>query len=559
MNDITLAQDSVMLAPLKGKKHLKYMGINRNKVRQNSNAANEIIFDIWLEKTKLLFLQNSESCSYEERAEQLQKIRNDVAWWTKNKGVISAPGISLLRLMPYGNLPKIVKCNPDLYEEWCSIWLDEGWLKDSELLQTILVESVLADNTSIVEKIIKDYGADINQSISGSITPTLGNRYFDTDVHEIKLGFFVKSEKMAKTLSSLGFDWGVELCENTPISIVIQNKSSYEFESDLERGKIIKLIDDFNIKKKKSAPVTAIIAGLEGAKLKEDIDILLRGLHIEAIRGKDGENFMHMISRYAPKFMYSYLSTKMGAKLTRMSDNNGRYPLEYFLCFCNRDIAKVNTTDMAKDIEKMGLPKPDWLEVKTMIVEYRMSHSGVDIVPLDIWKQQGPNSFRKCLKTERGQNFIKLAFEEAIAKEGKPLSGGSGGLEINRYTDLPNEKYSFFKLAKNKNEIQLALIQSWRCVLYYMYSNKSGDIKSIKDSVSMLIDKATESDIDIGEIKRSVVETNQTHTFNNEFDAFMSQNFSNWKNLAEITEKRRLMKVVSKKNTRTTKQICNAL
>lgn len=82
--------------------------------------------------------------------------------------------------------------------------------------------------------------------------------------------------------------------------------------------------------------------------------------------GKNGENILHQYAKYEPSVFVKYAITKDGLKLLNVQDNDGRYPMEHFLCFASFDILRKDIKELAASCEVFRIKKPNWLEVNML-------------------------------------------------------------------------------------------------------------------------------------------------------------------------------------------------
>lgn len=524
--------------------------------QKESSEFNNSVFPIWLEKAVEVFFSNSFMQSeYEASKLFVDRIRSDTNWWIEENRLKDGVNqqIRFSDLFRESIYRGDFKNQQDLYEEWCNIWLDSGWLKDSRDMLECLTRSVFEGNKNTVTRLIKEYKLDINSDITLDDISTVKGSLFENIYHDfigepIKLGYFVKSWAMADTLSRLGFNWDVDVSKNTHLLTVIQNKNDKEFESPEARLEIIRVIVKSSLGES-GYTLSKLENAIFNSKNEGEIEVVLSSINRTSFRGEDGQNVMHLLARYAPKFFKGHLSTKEnGVPLMGITDNNKVYPLEYFLCFADTKTVSKELSHILDIVKKNNLPNPDWLATKLLVAKNKATYSGVDSAPLSIWKQKTPDDFKKILKTNHGMELLDIV---ANHFKYQPVIDGLlrdslcaphyYGMDINKYTNSKEEEYSFFKSATNKNEVKIALAQSLG--LFYTPRFQTNEMRDI---ISYLINMAIDLDIGADEIKEDMLESSSSSR--TLVDKLFSSCFEKWDNLAIIVERKRLLSRVSRQN-----------
>lgn len=531
----------------------------------NVDGVCKNVFSAWTVKAKEMFLNESGYglSLYSKKKKLIQRVGDDVLWWNKNKGApTNNKDINIGNLVPLGPLPDSIQENPDLYEEWCNIWLDSGWMQqDERALKNFLVKSILHNNVNIVSKILKDYSIDVNLNITKEthFHLSLKSKYFNPSFHTMKLGFFVRSEQMAKVLSDFGFDWGVKVCDGVPIlNVILEPEFQADVLSKKDFVKIIELVTKFNLDAKRMSVPGLVSTVLKHVRESADVEVLLKGVDWINMRGNNGENFLHILAKSATdsKTFKKYAESPNGLDLMNTPDNNGRYPAEYFLCFsCDN---RTDDSPIIKMIEDNKIKRPDWLEVKILIAENGVTCSSVDSYKMDIWKQKTPDDFKECLGTKRGQYLIEIATDYYFKYDKPPHVNGSDqvfrGMNIIKYSN-PNLISNYFidcsKLDSTKDEVKLYLIQSWSFFSSRISFMSDDDESQTYESINSLMAKAIDLDIGIAELKSKWVENWKAVDPSNgcHCDYVMSTYFSDWKDLAIIEERAKLQKATRNNGT----------
>lgn len=517
-----------------------------------TNTASKKVFSAWVAATNRVFF--SDVGGREEKLDILKNIKDDLRWWAKNKCLSRSKGALKNRELNPSQYPKVLEENEDLYLLWNAVWIDAGLVRHKSILNSTLVNAILVDNVTMVKKLVEDHRLDINQDVIPNVNFQHVSGYDDVLLcdkeYPLKLGSFVRSARMVKQLASLGFDWGMTLSEDITMSMVLQVRDMGNFTSYSERSEILVAINNAIYKEKSNNPNKIVLNAIKCAQENEDIEIVLNGLDWESLRWDNGENVLHIIAKYAPYFSKNYVLTEKNIKLMNITDNDGRYPIEYFLCFCCSNINRVDWGEMLPLIEKHKLKKPDWLEVKMMIVENLAFYSKVDNAPLSIWKQETPEDFKKCLRTERGRKFIKMAgncFTSCCdCSVYKTLSYG---LDINKYLSINEDGYGFFEAAKGRNEVKLALIQSLCNISSYKYLGEKGDdFNNIKNAVRLLINKAFSIDIDVIRLEDELSKSNAISIFPEDLKELISSHFGSLLDMKITFERNKLLKAITPEN-----------
>lgn len=330
-------------------------------------------------------------------------------------------------------------------------------------------------------------------------------------------------------------------------------------------------------------PQKDILSSIKNINCEEDLYIAAHAKKSwEKVRGENGENVLHMIAQYEPVFLEKFISKMGGTALLHSPDSRGRYPIEYFLCF-SENFTIIRAKDYLLELLKYGKsPKADWLEVKTLVAENNTTYSGVDSVPMQVWKQETPEDFKSCLKSDRGKKLIKMVGSDfTYSKYKSPTySYHSGvlvsthdevycGMNINEYTVYGSKYYTdnskstresikkfsgspaknsggFFDSAETEDEVRISLMQSWR--EFYIYSKHTSTddyiqkkIKTSYNLINILVDRAIELGIDVAEMKNEAIESFPPNKTDLVFDRFMGEKFKNWWYLLNLVEKRKLM------------------
>lgn len=530
-----------------------------------TKKKNKNVFAAWTDKAKKMFL-SIVSSNATDKKRQLKRLQDDAIWWAKNKGTpTDKKNINLENLLlPFRDLGYLIEENPDLYTEWCNIWLDRGWIKDERLLVKLLVRSVLVDNFAMVNRILGEYNLDPNYEVEiedGEFSDfTFENTFYDPTIHTMKVGFFVKSEKVAKTLSKFGFNWDVSVCGGeTTLLRLIQDKDIKDFASKTDRSKILEIIANHNLKDKSHEKL--LIDILKGLKKEDSVKTILSGVDWKDIRGKNGENFMHMLAKYSPNagLLRKYATTKYGLGLMNSVDKDGRYPAEYFLCFARKGLSVCRDSRFIEKLVKTGkVPRPDWLEVKLLVVENQATYSAVDSAPIDIWKQKTPEDFKECIDTDRGLKLIKAAVSHYQHKRlNHDINEGN---VFDSYCGMNTHKYLYpdigceelFKLTKSENETKLYLIQSWLFIYKNFGSPWHSPFRSVFENrvckaTDKLLEQAFDSEINVLDIKESLLinwNSEDYYLDNSRFNDFMHEVLVQWKNIEIMRERKKLNDVI---------------
>lgn len=536
----------------------------------------------WAKRISNFFL--SEDSNYNKKRRFLRKLKDDIKWglekniFPKNKNHLDLSKLGLFQL-----LPENIKSHPDLYEEWFSIWLNVGWFKDRNFLNVCLLNSILVNNVNITKRLVKENKLDINQDTINSSNLSLccsDNEFYIPSLHSMKLGFFAKSVDMVETLTELGFNWDVIVCKNIPLLVAIQNKGYYgyvrgefNFVSIDSQDKMVDIISK-HTNSHKIKDVSNIRELIVQAYTRKSIDVLLSSIDYKDLRWENGENMLHMIAKYAPRFFKKAVRhNSENTALMNTPDNNGRYPLEYLLCFSSKEMLDKNEFIEIENSVRKGLyHRPDWLEVKILIAENQATYSGVDSVPLTIWKQEDVGNFRKCLSSNRGKSLMKLVADSfKYERTNNQMTCNNVfinydtvyyGMEISRYTNSSYEEFSFFDLAKTKDEVEVALMQSWR-EFYHAVSERSilddakefrlerGSYKNeVKEKITVLTNRAIKMGIDVVRMKERALESYQSKSMANKFfDIAMSKNIDYWSKISiEFIERKRLLLSIKKES-----------
>lgn len=287
---------------------------------------------------------------------------------------------------------------------------------------------------------------------------------------------------------------------------------------------------------------SALLLKLLRAETKDELGELLSSEYCNYSYAINGENELHILARYAPNLLKEYAFAKNIIHLMKVPNNNGVYPLEYFLCFADSNTITNQTEDFFSLSKRLNPPNPDWLRVKLLIVENKASYSGVDSAPLSIWKQKNPEDFRKCLKSPCGANLIKRAANDFKYNADDVYCG----MNFNRYTNFSNEEFSFFELAQTKDEVQVSLMQSWR--VFYSdhthYYNSEKGWEFLKNTVNNLIHKSINLDVDIISIRDKMIRCYNAEKYSY-FDSFMAENVNFWHDFRTIIDRQSLLNIVA--------------
>lgn len=538
------------------------------------------VFTAWCKKAEQIFYNND---SYGKTVSFLKRLKDDVDWWNLYQGFV---GADFRYIAPMDDSSKNLRNNSDLYEKWCNIWLNIGAIKDKTVINTFLTSSILNDNVNILNKLNRDYNIDINEEFTVNISNTYSlnefelylwverNKFRTVFDNRVRLGFFVKSERMAIALSNIGFNWSVRVfgiggksLDGVPILSAIQNREDKSFLSMKERTKIINFVysQQKNIIDVKAISHYKITSILEAANKRVDIDMALNGVSWWKIRMETGENFAHMLAKHAPRLLTNYISSsKNGISLMSEKDNKGVLPIEYFLCFSDTITIKKHLNKLLRLEKKYSLPKPDWLKVKTLVVENSATYSGVDsilnIYPTSIWKQRVPEDFKKSLKSKSGQKFVEMAtnfkYMQTPSNQTHELDMEYDslyyGLCITEYLRTNGDEEKLINLAETKNEVQLYLIQTWR--MFFALENAPNQCYQdgwnrkrvgVKNNIEALTNKAIELGMDVIYIKNQTIQSYCNEDINN-FNEIMSNGISSWSNMQELIEREKLMSMVTK-------------
>lgn len=509
----------------------------------------------------------------------LDRLESDIKWWGENHSIPGQDNISLIKISKNHGLHNR-EYNCEVLFRWHDIWLDSGWFKSEELLNNFLISAVSSNNVRAVDRLVNEFGISLNQRLvcKNSLNKTLSKDVSTSSpAHAMKVmraGFFVRKWEMANKLTEMGFNWLLEDEFGVNSLSHLHNKNKRLFDSETDRLELLAFINNLNLNLKFNngektdcnRGVINILKSNNGSKKKQDeVAFALRWVDWGNLRGEGGENLLHILAKYtAPSIFKRYATTKKGIKLFSQKDNKGVLPLEYFLGItshlCFRSSNKI---DWIKSLIKdKKIPEPDWLEAKWVSFIERTSGSLVDYPKTcdmgDTWKQKSANDFKESLRTERGRAFLK----NVIKNYGGELlyyKKTSTSLFLSKDNSLHlNEwlggDFEFFKFAKTKDEVAVAVWEAWN-KMASIYSNNQSIIglpineDHVKHTENIM-EKAISMEIDLAKMKSEVVEGKRVlYSLRGDiFDSRMGEVFTNWKALESITEKRRLMKVITNKS-----------
>lgn len=521
-----------------------------------TDSYHKNLFSAWTNRAKNVFLEAVYNSIDSDKVKLLKRLKIDAIWWDKNKGTPHKKGVDLEDILPKiqneGALMGLEK-NHVLYEEWCNIWLDRGWIKEKKLLNEFLLSAILFDNINVVKKIISEYEIDVNADLIKEDFPHSFLAYKIIPGTTMKLGYFARSEEMAKVLTGFGFDWSAPVCDKATLLDAVRNRASENFISVLEHTKVITLISKFNLKVERVDKLSIMSDILQGVTENDNIGEVLGSVDWSDIRGQNGENLAHVIAKHAPDIafdsQYKYVITKEFIHLLNTPDDNGIYPFELFLCFARKSMAENSLiNDIINLTQKNEVPEPDWLTVKLLIAENQAAYSAVDSTPIDIWKQKTPEDFKKCLESESGRRLLEIApniipkkrtYDAEEDEENEEYDAAFCGMKILSYVH-PNFKIeNCFELAKTKNEVKLCLVQSLR-FFYENYEILDDDTDTkICKSIGKLIDKALDLNISVSNIRNQTLDNQRDK---GEINDLMCELFPQWGRLEIIEERNSLLK-----------------
>lgn len=284
-------------------------------------------------------------------------------------------------------------------------------------------------------------------------------------------------------------------------------------------------------------------------KTKEDISKILNNIDKNNLRGENGENIFHILAKHTPNFLKEYIQTKSGISLMATPDNNGRYPIEYFMCFSDFPVIKRSIRRLSNLSKVHGWPKPDWLEVKMLVVENQAAYSGSDAESFSFWKQVTRMDFEQCLKMGRGQKFIKMAANDFKYKETLAYYNDDTRIEYSPLYGVGiTSKVNLAEMAQTKDEAKLALTLYLLEACLFIYTDEDHHIRKIIKNIEKSIDKAASFNIDVVSIRDMVISSineNRVMEIDNDFHKFMCKKIHYWKFLPETVEKKRLMAAIS--------------
>lgn len=327
------------------------------------------------------------------------------------------------------------------------------------------------------------------------------------------------------------------------------------------------------------ARVVDITSNLTKAQRVDEISSeLSKTIGWEDIRGKHGENVMHIMAQYRSNLFHKHLLSidrvscqssratprtveyaKSCIELMKAPDDKGRYPLEYFLCFAGAfDIygSPINE-DTVQLIERQGIPKPDWLETKLLIVENRVAPSAVDSALMSIWKQKTPDDFKKCLKSDRGQKLLSEAVGIGLnfmytknTADNMKCDDIYYGMNIIKYIH-PEQNGdtigAFLSYVKTKPEVKLCLDQAFHYLFVFRHADSMFDEKT----TNSLMDRAIEMGlaVEINEIKNRIIKSfGSDKPTADVFNETMSKYFKKWNILDVMAEKGKLLGAINSTN-----------